>query len=110
MGINLLVDFGDCVEQAPRCSWLKLRVTGLAPFVENIRNLCRGNRSSIQGSDNDVVGPLVVELDFIVTANAIIETLKLTSKLSNGSCCQMTQITLGIPSVFACDLNLTTEG
>ena len=44
------------------------------PFVDNIRNLGRGNRSSIQGSDDDVMGPLIVNLCLVVAEDPPVKT------------------------------------
>ena len=38
-------------------------MTWCTPFLENIRNLCRRDRTSIHCPDNDVMGPLIVGLD-----------------------------------------------
>jgi hypothetical protein len=72
--IHTLVDLCYRIEQAPNCPWQKLRVTGLMPFVDNIRNLGRGNRSSIQGSDDDVMGPLIVNLCLVVAEDPPVKT------------------------------------
>ncbi len=109
VGIHSFVDLCHGVEQAPSGTWQKLRVTRFTPFVENIRNLGRGDRTGIQGFDDDVVSTLIVYTCFIVAKNPLVKALEFIPKQTYGSCCQMTQITLSKAGVFPRDLNLATE-
>jgi hypothetical protein len=109
MGIHSLVNLGYCIEQAPRCSGQKLRVTRLTPFTKNFWNLGRSNRSSIQSFDHNVVRSLIVDPCFTVREDTLVEVLKFTPELANGSRSQMTEISLSIPGMFPCDLHFAAE-
>ena len=109
MRIQALVNLRDCIEQAPRCSGQKLTVTGLTPFTKHVWNLGRSNRTSIQSSDHNVVRSLIVDPCFIVREDTLVEVLKFTPELANGSRSQMTEISLSIPGMFPCDLYFAAE-
>ena len=99
--IQLLVDLRDCIEQAPCCPWQELTVTGLTPFTKHVWNLGRSNRSSIQSSDHNVVRSLIIDPCFIVRQDPLVEVLEFTSKLTNGSRSQMTEIPFSIACVLS---------
>ncbi len=101
MRIQALVNLGHCIEQTPRRSRLKLTVTGLTPFTENVWNLSRSNRTSIQSSDHNVVRSLIIDPCFIVRQDPLVEVLEFTSKLTNGSRSQMTEIPFSIACVLS---------
>jgi hypothetical protein len=101
MWIHSFVDLGYCIEQAPRCSGQKLRVTGLTPFTKHVWNLGRGNRSSIQSSDHNVVRSLIIDPCFIVREDPLVKILEFTSELTNGSRGQMTEIPFSIACVLS---------
>jgi len=95
------VDLGHGVEQAPSGTRQKLRVTRFTPFVENIRNLGRGDRTGIQGSDDDVVSTLIVYPCFIVSEDSIIERLESAAQLTDGPCSKVTQISFSKAGVLS---------
>ena len=99
--IHSFVDLGHRIEQAPRCSGQELTVTGLTPFTENVWNLGRGDRSSIQSSDHNVVRLLIVDPCFIVREDTLVKIREFTSKLTNGSRSQMTEIPFSIACVLS---------
>ena len=99
--IHPLVNLSHGVEQAPSGTWQKLRVTRFTPFVENIRNLGRGDRTRIQGSDDDVVSTLIVYPCFIVSEDSIIERLESAAQLTDGPCGNVTQISFSKAGVLS---------
>ena len=48
-------------------------MTRFAPFMQHLRHLCCGDRSSVQGSDHDVVGTLIVDPCLVVAEDPLIE-------------------------------------
>ena len=107
--IQLLVDLGHRIEQAPGCPWQELTVTGFTPLTKHVWNLRRGDRTSIQGSDHNVVRSLIIDPCFIVREDPLVKILEFTSELTNGSRSQMTEIPLSIACVFPCDLYFAAE-
>jgi hypothetical protein len=55
------------------------------------------------------VGSLIVDPCFIVREDTLVEVLKFTPELANGSRSQVTEISLGIPGMFPCDLYFAAE-
>jgi len=101
VGIHSFVDLGHCIEQAPCCPRQKLTVTGFTPFVENVRNLGRGDRSSIQGSYHNVVRLLIVDRRFIVTPDSVVKAPEFISKLTHSPCRKVTQISFSKAGVLS---------
>ena len=101
MRIQALVNLRDCIEQAPRCSGQKLTVTGLTPFTKHVWNLGRGDRTSIQSSDHNVVRSLIIDPCLIVREDTLVKILEFTSELTNGSRSQMTEIPFSIACVLS---------
>ena len=101
MRIQPFVNLCNSVEQAPSCPWQELTVTGLTPFTKHVWNLGRGNRSSIQSSDHNVVRSLIVDLCFIVREDPLVKILEFTSELTNSSRSQMTEIPFSIACVLS---------
>ena len=108
MRIHPLVNLSHCVEQAPRRPWQELTVTGFTPFAEHIWNLGCGDRTSIQCPDHNVVRSLVSDQCF-VAENPMVKAFEFIPKQPHGSCCQMTQITLGKAFVFPCEFDFSAE-
>jgi hypothetical protein len=55
------------------------------------------------------VGSLIVDPCLIVREDTLVEVLKFTPELANGSRSQMTEISLSIPGMFPCDLYFAAE-
>lgn len=76
VGIEFLVGFGDGVEETPDVSCPKFTVGGFAPFAEDFGDLGGGDRSTVEGPDDEVVGFAVGDSLLLVGVDATIDSNK----------------------------------
>jgi len=110
VGIELLMGFGDGVEEAPDVAFSELPVRWFAPLTENLRNLGGGDGVAVEGADDEVVRFVVGDALLFVGVDALIELEEAVTEFSDGSAGEMAEVALGKAGVLAAEFDLAGEG
>lgn len=107
--IHGLVDLREGIEQAPEAPWTECFMSRMPPLVEHIGDLRWCDRLAIHRPDHEIVGSWIVDGFSFVGIDALIELVETIPELSNGSCCQVAQVSHRIACVFAADADFSRE-
>lgn len=110
VGIELLMGFGDGVEEAPDVAFSELPVRWFAPLTENLRNLGGGDSAAVEGADDEVVRFVVGDALLLVGVDALIEFDEAVSEFADGPAGEVAEVSLGKAGVLAAEFNLAGEG
>ena len=89
MGIDLLVDLCERVEQAPGCPWLEGLMTGFTPLTQHLRYLGCCYHPRIKTADHNVVSTCIPYLYLFVALDPLIQLKESITKLPHCSGCQL---------------------
>jgi hypothetical protein len=92
MGVYRFVNFREAVKETPGIARRKLRMDWLAPLVEDLRNLNRGDRSAINCTDSQIVSTPICDWLRFVSGDPLIESAESITELTHGSSREMTEI------------------
>ena len=81
----------------------------MPPLVEHIGDLRWRDRLAIHGPDHEIVDSGIVDGFPFVGIDSLIELVETISRLSNGPCREVAQVTHGIACVFAADADFPRE-
>lgn len=109
VGVNLLVDLGKRVEEAPGATILELAVDGLPPLLENMRDLDGSNGGAIHGPNGQIVGEPIFNRFRLVGGDSLIEREQSITKLTDGTSRQMPQVSLRKLGVLTGDFDLSAK-
>lgn len=99
------------VEQAPAVAILgKLRVPGIAPLVQDARNLGHGAGTGVEHADHQVVGFRVREFIFLVGGDAGVHVVPALGQAAHGTDGETGEVVHDVSGVLAGDFDLAGKG
>lgn len=99
---GFLGGFRESIEQAPRGLFCgKFRVTGRAPFFQNVRNLLEGAGTDVYGADDEVVDDGICQHGLFVLGDAVVHYRPFAGQHTDGVAGQFGQVLLDEPGVLA---------
>ena len=109
VGVELLINLRERVEETPGAAIPELLVDGLPPLMEYMRDLNGSNGGAVHGPNRQVVGEPIFNGFRFIGGDALIERKQPIAELPNGAGRQVPKVSLCELGMLAGDFDLTAE-